>query len=71
MDKSDFSKEILDDELLSGALDGAQADYQAKRSSVKIGRELSFSDAELEESLGIKLKAGDRAKTIITRANGE
>jgi hypothetical protein len=61
MDKSDFSKEILNDELLSGVLDGTQADYQAKRASVKIGRELGFSDAELEESLGIKLKAEDRA----------
>lgn len=35
--------------------------YQAKLASVKIGRELGLTDAQLEAALGITLKPEDRS----------
>ena len=61
MGNTELFEDIIAEELLSGALDGTEADYQAKLASVKIGRDLGFSDQELEESLGITLKPEDRA----------
>lgn len=37
-----------------------EAEYAALLEAVKIGRKLGFSDAELEQTIGIKLKPEDR-----------
>jgi hypothetical protein len=53
-------EEILAEEIDRAEADDPQAFYEAKLISVRIGRELGFSDAELEEALGIRLKPEDR-----------
>ena len=53
-----------EDDLLADIEAAEEADpnafYQAKLASVKVGRELGLTDAQLEAALGIKLKPEDR-----------
>lgn len=54
-------EDILAKEIEETEAKDPDAYYEAKLVSVKVGREMGFSDAELEESLGIRLRPEHRS----------
>lgn len=55
-------EDVLLEELEEAERKNPGAFYQARLTSVKVGRKLGFTDDELEEALGIKLKPEDRVE---------
>ena len=55
----DASLDMLDDTERHFAAN-PDASYAAMMEVVKIGRKLGFSDSELEKTLGLRIKPGDR-----------